>query len=48
MEMRPVMASIPSDSEVQKAPVIQRVALHCIFFSLDMFLMIGVPLKNHS
>jgi len=48
MGIRPVMASIPLDGKVQKAPVIQRAALHCIFFSLDMFLMIGVPLKNHS
>jgi len=48
MGMRPAMASIPSDREVQKAPVTQRAALRCIFFSLLMFLIIGVPLKNHS
>jgi len=48
MGMRPAMASMPSDGEVQKAPVIQRAALHCIFFSSVMFLMIGAPLKNHS
>jgi len=46
--MRPAMALMPSDGEVQKAPVIQRAALHCIFFSLVMFLTIGAPLKNHS
>ena len=27
-------------------PVIQRAALHCIFFNSLMFLTIGVPLKN--
>jgi len=48
MGMRPTMASIPSDREVQKVPVIQRAALHCIFFSSVMFLMIRAPLKNHS
>jgi len=46
--MRPAIASMPSDGEVRKAPVIQRATLHCIFFSSVMFLMIGVPLKNHS
>jgi len=44
--MRPAMASMPSEGDVQKAPVIQRAALHCIFLSLLMFLTIGVPLKN--
>ena len=44
--MRPAIASMPSEGDVQKAPVIQRVALHCIFFSLLAFLTIGVPLKN--
>jgi len=48
MGMRPAMASMPSDREVQKVPVIQRAALRCIFFSSVMFLMIGAPLKNHS
>jgi len=48
MGIRPAMASIPSDGKVQKEPVIQRTALHCIFFSLVMFLMIGAPLKNQS
>jgi len=48
MGMRPTMASTPSDEEVWKAPVIQRAALHCIFFSSVMFLTIGAPLKNHS
>jgi len=42
------IASIPSDGKVQKAPVIQRAALHCIFFSSVVFLMVGAPLKNHS
>jgi len=48
MGMRPAMALILSDSEVRKAPVIQRAALCCIFFSSDIFLMIGMALKNHS
>ena len=48
MGMRPMMASMPSDRKVQKAPVIQRAALCCIFFSLVMFFMIGAPLKNHN
>ena len=48
MGMRPAMASMPSDGEVWKAPVIQRAALHCIFFSSVMFFTIGAPLKNHS
>jgi len=38
MGMRPAIASMPSDGEVQKAPVIQRAALRYIFFSLVMFL----------
>jgi len=44
--MRPAMASMPSEGNVQKALVIQRAALHCIFLSLLTFLTIGVPLKN--
>jgi len=48
MGMRPAMASMPSDREVQKASVIQRAALRCIFFSSVMFLTIGAPLKNYS
>jgi len=44
--MRPAIASILSEGDVQKAPVIQRVAFHCIFFNLLMFFMIGTPLKN--
>jgi len=48
MGMRPAMASMPSDGEVRKAPVIQRAALCCIFFSLVMFLTMGASLKNHS
>jgi len=46
--MRSAMASISSNSEVWKAPVICRAALHYIFFSSVMFLMIRAPLKNHS
>jgi len=46
--MRPAMASMSSDGNVQKIPVIQRAALYCIFFSSDMFLIREVPLKNHS
>ena len=41
--MRPAMASMPSEGNVWKAPVIQRAALHCIFLSS---LTIGAPLKN--
>jgi len=48
MGMRPAMALMPLDREVQKAPVIQRAALHCIFFNLVMFLTIGAPLKNQA
>jgi len=48
MGMRPAMASMPSDGEVWKAPVIQRAALRCIFFSSVMFLTMGAPLKNYS
>ena len=46
--MRPTMASIPLDNEVQKTPVIQRATLHYIFFNSFMFFMIGAPLKNQS
>ena len=42
----PAIASIPSVGDVQKAPVIQRAALHCIFLSSLIFLTIGAPLKN--
>ena len=48
MGMRPAMASMPSDGEVQKAPIIQRATLHCIFFSSVMFFTIGAPLKNYN
>jgi len=48
MGMRSAMASMPSDGEVRKAPVIQRAALRCIFFSSVMFFTMGVPLKNHN
>jgi len=48
MGMRPAMASMPSDGEVQKAPIIQRATLRCIFFSSVMFFTIGVPLKNYN
>ena len=48
MGMRPAIALMPSDEEVRKAPIIQRAALCCIFFSSVMFLMIGASLKNHS
>jgi len=48
MGMRSAMASMPSDGEVQKAPVIQRAALGCIFFNSVMFLIIEASLKNHS
>jgi len=46
--MRSAIASMPSDSEVQKAPVIYKTALYCILFSSMRFLTVRVPLKNHS
>jgi len=48
MEIRPAMASMSSDREVQKASVIQRATFHCIFFNSLVFLTVGMPLKNHS
>jgi len=48
MGVRPAMALMPSDGEVRKAPVIQRAALCCIFFSSVMFFTMGAPLKNHN
>ena len=44
--MRSAIASIPSEENVWKAPVIQRAALHCIFLSLLIFFTIRMPLKN--
>jgi len=46
--MSPAMASMPSEGKVQKAPVIQRAALRCIFLSSYMLLAVGAPLKNQS
>jgi len=46
MGMRPAIASMSSEEDVQKAPVIQRAALCCIFLSLLTFFIIGAPLKN--
>jgi len=46
--MRPAIASTPSKGDVQKAPVIHKAALHCIFFNSVTFLTIGAPLKNHN
>jgi len=46
--MRPAIASMALDREVRKAPVIQRAALCCIFFSSVMFFTIWAPLKNHN
>jgi len=48
MGIRPAIASMPSDGEVQKAPVIQRAVLCCIFFSSVMFFTMGALLKNHN
>jgi len=48
MGMRPAIALMPLDGEVQKVPVIQRAALRCIFFNSVMFLTMGTLLKNHS
>jgi len=44
--MRPVMTSMLSMGDVQKVPVIQRAAFHCIFFNSKIFLTIGVPLRT--
>jgi len=44
--IRPTMALIPSDSDVQKAPIIHRAALCYIFFNLDRFLKMKAFLKN--
>ena len=44
--MRPAMASIPLEGDVWKVLVIQRAALHCIFFSSLIFLTIRTSLKN--
>jgi len=46
--MRPAIASMSSDGDVQNALVIHRATLHCIFFNSMMFLTIGAPLKNHN
>ena len=46
--MSPAMASMPSEGKVQKALVIQRAALRCIFLSSYMLLAVGAPLKNQS
>jgi len=46
--MRPAIASTPLDGDVQKAPVIHKAALCCIFFNFVRFLTVGAPLKNHS
>jgi len=46
--MSPTIASIPSEEEVQKASVIHRAVLCCIFFNLVIFLTVGAPLKNQS
>jgi len=45
--MRPAIASMLSEGDVQKTPVIQKATLHCIFFSSLTFLTIRAPLKNH-
>jgi len=46
--MRLAIASMSSNGDVQKAPVIHKAALHCIFFNSVRFFTIGAPLKNHS
>jgi len=46
--MSPAMASMPSEGEVRKAPVIHRVARRCIFLSSYTLLPVGAPLKNQS
>ena len=43
---KPAIALIPSDSNVQKAPVIHKAAFCCIFFSSDRFVQVKVSLKN--
>ena len=48
MGMRPAIALTPSDGDVQKAPVIHRAALRCIFFNSVMFFTVRALLKNHN
>jgi len=48
MEMRPTIASMSSDSNIQKVPVIHKAALCCIFLSSDRLLIVEEPLKNHN
>ena len=48
MKIRSVIALISFDSDVQKAPVIYKTALCCIFLSLDEFIRVKAPLKNQS
>ena len=45
--MRPAIASIPSEGDIWKVPVIQKATLYCIFFSSLTFFIIEAPLKNH-
>jgi len=43
--MRPAKASIPPVGEVQKAPRIQRVALHCMVVKRETCALGGAPEK---
>ena len=46
--MRPAIASMPLDEDVQKASVIHKAALHYILFNSIRFFTVGALLKNHS
>jgi len=45
--MRSAIVLIPSNRNVQKAPVIHRAALRYILLSLAILLTVGTPLKNY-
>jgi len=42
MGMRPTIALMPSNRDVQKVPMIHKIVLYCIFLSLDRLLTVGV------
>ena len=46
--MRPTIALMLSDRNVQNAPVIYKTALCCIFLSSDKLLTVRASLKNYN
>jgi len=48
MGTRLAIALTPSDRDMWKAPVIHKVALHCIFFNSMIFFTVSAPLKNYN